>query len=49
MGKEEIRARAGVLNINEKIRNARLIWLGRVERNTEGLSPSHLSNRMDFG
>ena len=31
----EIRARAGVTNISEKIREARLRWLGHVERNTE--------------
>ena len=29
---EEIRARAGVANISEKIREARLRWLGHVER-----------------
>ena len=29
---EEIRARADVANISEKIREARLRWLGRVER-----------------
>ena len=32
---EEIRARAGVANICEKIREARLRWLGHVERKTE--------------
>ncbi len=32
---EEIRARAGVANIGEKIREARLKWLGHVERKTE--------------
>ena len=32
---EEIRARAAVVNITEKIREARLIWLGQVERKTE--------------
>ena len=32
---EEIRARAGVANINEKIREARLIWLRHAERNTK--------------
>ena len=32
---EEIRARAGVANISEKIREARLRWLGHVERETE--------------
>ena len=32
---EEIRARAGVANISEKIRDAKLRWLGRVERKTE--------------
>ena len=32
---EEIRARAGVANIGEKIRDARLRWLGHVERKTE--------------
>ena len=32
---EEIRARAGVANISEKIREARLRWLGHVERKTE--------------
>ena len=30
---EEIRAKAGVANINENIRDARLRWLGHVERN----------------
>ena len=29
---EEMRARAGVANISEKIREARLKWLGLVER-----------------
>ena len=32
---EEIRARAGMANISEKIREARLRWLGNVERKTE--------------
>ena len=32
---EEIRARAGVANISEKIREARLRWLGHEERMTE--------------
>ena len=32
---EEIRARACVANISEKIREARLRWLGYVERKTE--------------
>ena len=32
---KEIRARAGVANISEKIREARLRWLGHVERKTE--------------
>ena len=32
---EEIRARAGVANTREKIREARLRWLGHVERNTD--------------
>ena len=32
---EEIRARAGVANISEKIREARLRWLGHVARKTE--------------
>ena len=31
---EEIRPMTGVANINEKIREARLIWLGHVERQT---------------
>ena len=31
---EEIRARSGTANIGEKIREARLIWLGLVERIT---------------
>ena len=31
----EIRARAGVANISEKIREAILRWLGHVERMTE--------------
>ena len=32
---EEIRARAGVANMSEKIKEARLRWLGHVERTTE--------------
>ena len=32
---EEIRARPGVVNISEKIREARLRWLGHVERKAE--------------
>ena len=32
---DEIRARAGVANISENIREVRLRWLGHVERNTE--------------
>ena len=32
---EEIRARADVVNVNEKIREARLRWLRHVERKTE--------------
>ena len=32
---EEIRARSDVANISEKIREARLRWLGHVERKTE--------------
>ena len=32
---EEIRAREGVANISEKIREAKLRWLGHVERKTE--------------
>ena len=32
---EEIRARADVANIGEKTREARLRWLGHVERNTK--------------
>ena len=32
---EEIRARAGVANISYRIREARLRWLGHVERKTE--------------
>ena len=32
---EEIRARADVVNVNEKIREARMGWLGHVERKTE--------------
>ena len=32
---EEIRARAGVANISRKIREARLTWLGHVEKKTE--------------
>ena len=35
IGNEEIRARAGVANISEKIREVRLRWLGRVERKSE--------------
>ena len=35
IGTEEIRTRAGVANISEKIREARLRWLGHVERKTE--------------
>ena len=31
---EEIRVMAGVANIGEKIREARLRWLGHVERKT---------------
>ena len=31
---EEIRARAGVANISGKIREARVGWLGHVERKT---------------
>ena len=31
---EEIRARAGVADISEKIREARLRWLGHVDRTT---------------
>ena len=34
---EEIRARAGAANISEKIREARLRWLGHVERKTENV------------
>ena len=33
--KGEIRARTGVANISEKIREAKLRWLGHVERQTE--------------
>ena len=33
--KKEIIARAGVANISEKIREARLRWLGHVARKTE--------------
>ena len=33
--KEEIRARAGVTNISDNIREARLRWLGNVERKRE--------------
>ena len=32
---EEIKARAGVANIREKIREARLRWLSHVERKTK--------------
>ena len=32
---EELRTRACVANISEKIREARLRWLGHVERKTE--------------
>ena len=32
---KEIRARTGVANVNEKIREARLRWLGLVERKTK--------------
>ena len=32
---EDITAREGVANISEKIREARLRWLGHVERKTE--------------
>ena len=32
---EEIRARAGVANIGDTIREARLRWLGHVDRMTE--------------
>ena len=32
---EEMRARAGVANITEKIREGRLRWLGHLERKTE--------------
>ena len=32
---EEIRARSGVANISGKIREARVGWLGHVERKTE--------------
>ena len=35
IGTEEIRARAGVANISEKIREMRLSLLGHVERKTE--------------
>ncbi len=35
MRTEEIRARPGVANISEKIREARLRWLDHVERKTE--------------
>ena len=34
---EVIRARGGVAKISEKIREARLRWLGHVERKTEEL------------
>ena len=33
---EEIRAKSGVANVSEKIREVRLRWLGYVERKTEG-------------
>ena len=33
--KEEIRARAGVTNISDKISEARLRWLGHVKRTRE--------------
>ena len=33
--KEEIRANTGVTNISDKIREARLRWLGHVERKKE--------------
>ncbi len=33
--RSEIRARAGVANISEKMREARLRWLGHVEGNTD--------------
>ena len=32
---EEIRARAGVANISKKIREAKLRWLGHVDRKTD--------------
>ena len=32
---EEIRSSAGVANISEKLREARLRWLGHVDRKTE--------------
>ncbi len=32
---EETRSRSGVANMSEKIREARLRWLGHVERKTE--------------
>ena len=35
IGNEETRATTGVTNINQKIREARLRWLGHVERETE--------------
>ena len=35
MRNEEIRARAGVANISGKITEARLRWLGHMERKTE--------------
>ena len=35
IGTGEIRARAGVANISEKTREARLRWLRHVERKTE--------------
>ena len=35
IGTDGIRARAGVANMREKIREARPRWLGHAERNTE--------------
>ena len=35
IGHEELRARAGLANISEKLRVARQIWLGHMERKTE--------------